>query len=771
MITWAIGHLLALADPDAYDPKYKFWRMNELPIIPDEFKLVSGSDSTKAQLQAVVKLIKSKEVKSVINACDSGREGELIFAYVFQHSKSKKPVERLWLSSMTKTAITDAFTKLRPGKDFENLEMAARARSEADWIVGLNATRAASIRLRPIFDSSVSLGRVQTPTLALIAKRTEEINNFVSEDYWTVEADFKADKGEYLARFGAWSSPTRFDKEEDAKAVVDLCSGKPGKISDLVSKHEEEKPPLLYDLTALQREANAKFKLSAQDTLAIAQSLYENHKLLTYPRTNSRYLTTDYVPEIKQAAKFVGANPDYTVAADYVENLVKLPNQMIDDSKVEDHHAIVPTTQPQYLTGLTGDEKKVYDLVARRFLAVFHPSAEWERTQIETEVEGKKFKTMGKVLLVEGWRAVYPKSKKADDEQELPKVALNEAVENQEIRSLAKKTQPPKYYNESSLLGAMETAGKDITDLEAREAMKDSGIGTPATRAAIIEKLLMSMYIIRKGRNLEATDKGLQTIDYLKGHQLTSAELTGTWEKRLTDISQGKDTRTAFIKDISKFITDTVTQIDDLKKVIVIPESSLPPSVGVCPVCKKPMYANSKAYSCWTRDDDGCGFVVWKNISGRDLDEATLQELLTVGKSSKKLDFKTKDGKPFTAEIKMSKRDNKWHMDLVRDVVTLGPCPVCKKPITESSKSYSCWAKEDHGCGFTIWKEKAGKEIPLEAVKELMTVGKTSLPVKGFKLHSGAKFDAKLKMTKDQAGKWDTAFNEPWVGIGGPTTY
>ena len=466
-------------------------------------------------------------------------------------------MRRLWLNSMTKKAIVDAFARLRPGEEMESLEAAARSRSEADWVVGMNATRAATIRLRAAFDGAVSLGRVQTPTLALVARREEEIRAFKPEPYWLVEADFAADDERLYS--GRYLGGKRIEEELAAKVVED-CRDQRGEITKLEKKEERERSQLLYDLTSLQRHANTRYGFSAKRTLAAAQKLYEQHKAITYPRTNSRWLSGDMVPEIRPTAELVGRNREYAKGAAYVTALKELPlGRVVNDKKVEDHHAIIPTKSEHDLSKMREDEKKIYDLVARRFLAIFHPEAVFERTRIETTVAEHVFRTSGRVLLEAGWRSVYGQEPDSPDKPEddsggdqlLPKLELGEDVETRRVESLRKETQPPRRFTEASLLGAMETAGKDIDDVELREAMKDSGIGTPATRASIIERLIAVEYIEREGRALHATEKGIQVIRLLGEHQLTSPELTGQWERRLGLIAQGEESRPSFMNDIA----------------------------------------------------------------------------------------------------------------------------------------------------------------------------------------------------------------------------
>jgi DNA topoisomerase III len=682
VITWAVGHLVQLAEPDEYDPKFKRWKMDDLPIVPDRFKLVVRDERSRKQMSVVTKQIGREDIGEVVNACDAGREGELIFAYLYEKANGKKPVNRLWLKSMTSAAMKEAFGALRPSDEFARLEQAARSRSEADWIVGMNATRAATIRLRSSFDGAVSLGRVQTPTLAIIARREEEIKAFVPEPYWLVDASFEADgQRNYEGRFHAGAKP-RIETAEEAEAIVAACIGKPGKITKLDKKEQREKAPMLYDLTTLQREANNRYGFSAKRTLGAAQRCYEEHKALTYPRTNSRYLTSDMVAEIKPIAELVGHDSDYTKGAEYVIGLDLLPlARVVNDEKVTDHHAIIPTRSEHNLEKMSSDDRRIYDMVTRRFLAVFHPEAVFENTRVETTVgdQGHIFRTRGKLLLVPGWRGVYDevaaesRPKGEEDEgvdQQLPKLEDGETVKTLEIASDRKETKPPRRYSDASLLGAMETAGKLVDDEELREAMKESGIGTPATRAAIIERLITVGYVERDARALVATEKGLNVIRLLDAHMLTSPELTGNWEHRLGKIERGEDSREKFMSDIAGFAEQTVHKLDETLKDVKIPRAKL------------------------------------------------------------------------------------------------GPCPVCGHEINENRKGYSCWAREDPGCGFVIWKAKAGKTLTVPLARELIKTGYTEKPVTGFRGRSGRSFRARLALSQTDEGKWRVEFDEPWAKEG-----
>ncbi len=700
VITWAVGHLVQLAEPEAYDPKYKSWRMADLPIVPDRFKLVVRDERSRKQMSVVTKQLGREDVEEVVNACDAGREGELIFAYLYEKAKAKKPVRRLWLNSMTSAAMKQALASLAPGEEYELLEQAARSRSEADWIVGMNATRAATIRLRSSFDGAVSLGRVQTPTLAIVARREEEIKAFKPEPYWLVDAGFRGDPlpdgggersyvGHYQAPAGSPGSTKgpRLGTEAEAQAIVAACEGQPGTITKLEKKEQREKAPMLYDLTTLQREANNRYGFSAKRTLAAAQRLYEEHKALTYPRTNSRYLTTDMVEEIKPIAELVGGQAEYRKGAEYVTGLDVLPlARVVNDEKVTDHHAIIPTRSEHPVEKMSSDDRRIYDMAVRRFLAAFHPEAVFENTRVETTVgDGSPahpehvFRTRGKLLLVPGWRGVYDEiasDSRAEGEEEesadqqLPRLIDGEQVRTVSIESQRKETKPPRRYSDASLLGAMETAGKLVDDDELREAMKDSGIGTPATRAAIIERLITVGYLERDGRALVATEKGLNVIRLLGTHALTSPGLTGDWEQRLGKIERGEDSREKFMGDIAGFAAETVKELDETLKDVRIPRARL------------------------------------------------------------------------------------------------GPCPVCGHEIVENRKGYSCWSRDDPGCGFVIWKSKAGKQLPVAVARELIRTGYTAQAVTGFRGRSGRSFRARLALQQNEEGRWRVEFDEPWAREG-----
>jgi DNA topoisomerase-3 len=711
VVTWAVGHLVQLAEPDEYDPKYKRWRMEDLPIVPEHFRLVVRDERSRKQMSVVGRQLAREDIEQVVNACDAGREGELIFAYLYEKAKAKKPVQRLWLNSMTNAAMKEALASLRPASEFTLLEAAARSRSEADWIVGMNATRAATIRLRSSFDGAVSLGRVQTPTLAIVAQREEEIKAFVPEPYWLVDATFAADgERRYEGRFHTGTGVAkelrgpRIASEEHASAIVAALGGPgdgadgappvarpPGAVTKLEKKEQREKPPMLYDLTTLQREANNRYGFSARRTLAAAQRCYEEHKALTYPRTNSRYLPGDMIGEIKPVAELVGARPEYAKAAQYVTGLDLLPlARVVNDAKVTDHHAIIPTRAEHVLEKMGSDDRRIYDMVARRFLAVFHPDAVFENTRVETTVTvsddrgeaGYMFRTRGKLMLVPGWRGVYDEvadeaprgdEDEAPPEQRLPRLEQGEKATIEALASARKETKPPRRYSDASLLAAMETAGKLVDDDELREAMKDSGIGTPATRAAIIERLIQVGYLERDGRALVATEKGLNVIRLLNRHALTSPGLTGSWEHRLGKIERGEDSRKQFMADIAGFASETVHELDETLKGVRIPRARL----GPCPVCGHEIVENRKGYSCWSREDPGCGFVIWKSKAGKTLPVAVARELIKNGYTARPVTgFRGRSGRTFRSRLALSQtEDGKWRVEFDEDWARQGAKP------------------------------------------------------------------------------------------------
>ena len=703
VVTWAVGHLVELAEPEDYDPALKKWRVKDLPIIPgkngvEDFKLRPRSGDSEKQLKVIHRLARRDDVVKIVNACDAGREGELIFAYTMAVSGVEKQTDRLWISSMTKKAIRDGFANLKSGEEMRNLENSARSRSEADWLVGMNATRAATIRGRSAFGGVVSIGRVQTPTLGILAAREQLITDFVPETYYLIKGDFATVDPTGRAYSGIWFDPAKPKSDnrstwagtkEEAEARVARIQGARGVVQSTEIKKRTVRPELLFDLTSLQRTANSRFGYSARRTLGLAQSLYEQHKVLTYPRTDSRYLTTDMVPELQSRAANFASIPIFAEAANYVASLTELPlERIVNDEKVSDHHAIIPTEQVADLNKLKDDERRIYELVVRRYLAAFHPAAKHEDTVVVTEVEGEHFRTKGSVLVFPGWRAVFgleadaPQAEVAegaeaapkgdeDEKQQLPKLNEGEAVTAaaDAEQPQEKQTKPPARYSEGTLLSAMETAGKLVDDEAMREAMKDGGLGTPATRASIIELLIGRQYIQREGRALRVTGKGMKLIEILEGHPLISPDLTGNWEKQLGEIEHGKLDAETFMKGIVEFTEKTVELITEIdKEKLKMARAEL----GPCPRClangtlnddgePNIIRENARAYGCtsWkSREEAGCGFVIWRSIAGRQLMPDEALELITQRHTTEELHgFRSRAGKSFRARLKLDDDD------------------------------------------------------------------------------------------------------------------
>ncbi|MEO9122511.1 MAG: DNA topoisomerase III, partial [Burkholderiaceae bacterium] len=637
VLSSSVGHLLTLVAPN--DPVRGKWSFAHLPVIPDEFELGPADKRSGERLKLLVKLLKRKDVGAVINACDAGREGELIFRYIVQYAGVNKPIKRLWLRSMTQTAIRDAFANLRDDETMKPLEAAARSRAEADWLVGINGTRAMTA-----FNSKdggffkTPVGRVQTPTLAIVAEREERIRAFVSRDYWEVHATFVAAAGFYSGR---WFDPKFVKNELDperrdsrlwsqnaAQTIVAACREQPGHVTE-ESKPSTQMSPALFDLTSLQREANSRFGFSAKTTLSLAQTLYERHKALTYPRTDSRYLPEDYVPTVKQTMQAL-AEPGSSAAAHirpFAAQLckadwVKPIRRIFDNKKVSDHFAIIPTQQiPRELSEAEG---KIYELIARRFLAVFFPAAEFHLTTRITEVSGHLFKTEGKVLTVPGWLAIYGREAQGDDTN-LVAVADGETVKTDEIEAKALVTKPPARYTEATLLSAMEGAGKLIDDEALREAMSESGLGTPATRASIIEGLLNEGYLRREGRDLIPSAKTRQLMTLLSGlgvNELTSPELTGEWEHKLKQIELRQLDRSAFMREIAQMTQVIVKHAKEYERDTVPGDYAT--LVTPCPKCGGVVKENYRRYAC-----TNCDFSIGKHPGGRTLEIPEVEELLS----------------------------------------------------------------------------------------------------------------------------------------------
>ena len=766
----SIGHLLTLVAPN--DPVRGKWSFAHLPVIPPKFELGPTDKKSAERLKLLVKLLKRKDVDSVINACDAGREGELIFRYIIQYSGVKKPIKRLWLRSMTQAAIREAFDELRDDDALKPLEAAARSRAEADWLVGINGTRAMTA-----FNSKdggffkTPVGRVQTPTLAIVAEREERIRAFQPRDYWEVHGDFRAAAGNYAGR---WFDPAFRKKEDDpesrdsrvwtraeAEAIVAACEGQPGTVTE-ESKPSTQASPALFDLTSLQREANGRFGFSAKTTLALAQTLYERHKALTYPRTDSRYLPEDYVGTVHQTMQTLAeaagsaAAPIRSFAQTICDKGWVKPNRRIfDNKKVSDHFAIIPTLQvPRELSDAEG---KIYDLVLRRFLAVFFPSAEFRLTTRITQVAQHAFKTEGKVLVSPGWLAIYGREAQGDDSTLVP-VTEGETVatDSLEVRELT--TKPPARFTEATLLSAMEGAGKLVDDEALREAMSERGLGTPATRAAIIEGLLNESYLRREGRELVPTAKARQLMTLLSGlgvNELTSPELTGEWEHQLKQIEQRQLDADSFMREIEEMTQAIVRRAKEYERDTVPGDYAT--LTTPCPKCGGVVKENYRRYACTQ-----CDFSIGKHPGGRTFEIAEVEELLQKRELGPLSGFISKMGRPFAALLRITD-DHKLEFDFgQRDdesdtpvdfsgQTPLGKCPKCGHGVFEHGMNYLCEKSvgPEKNCTFRSGKVILQQEIAPEQMRKLLAEGKTDLLTGFVSSRTNRKFKAFLVTQKD----------------------
>lgn len=601
VVTWALGHLVTLAEPDDYDTRLKEWRMEDLPMLPERMKL-KIIRQTAHQFRIIKDLMKRKDIKDMVIATDAGREGELVARWIMEKANWKKPFWRLWISSQTDKAIQEGFTRLKPGSTYNNLYAAAVCRAEADWLIGLNVTRTLTCK----HNAQLNAGRVQTPTLAMIVNRENEIKQFVPVDYWTVRADF----GSY---FGDWRGPNgnRFYDQAQARQIEAQIKGQPGRVKEVKTEAKSDPSPRAYDLTELQRDANKRFSWSAQKTLAVLQKLYEQHKLVTYPRTDSRYITSDIVPTLAARLRGMGVGPYAAMTRPLLGKPLQPGKRFVDNTKVTDHHAIIPTEQPLNLTALSIEEKRLYDLIARRFLAVLYPPYRFNQTTIITEVNGERFYSRGKVETDRGWRAVQMGAEEQREavEDKVPEQTLTahhkgEKVQVKNCKVSKHKTQPPARFTEGTLLTAMENCGKLVRDEDLRESIKSSGLGTPATRAEIIEKLIHTSYIERHGKELVPTSKGVQLIN-LVPPALRTPELTARWEQRLTDIAGGQANKTSFMLDIRKDAAQLVQSIRASTTVYKADNISK----TKCPLCGRYMLiVNGKRGKMLACPDRSCGY-------------------------------------------------------------------------------------------------------------------------------------------------------------------
>ena len=759
VICSAIGHLLELACPEEHEVKRGKWSFANLPVIPPHFDL-RPIEKTESRLKLLNKLIRRKDVASLVNACDAGREGELIFNYIVQHSGAKKTVERLWLQSMTQQAIRDGFSRLRPGAEMQGLGDAAVCRSEADWLVGINGTRAMTA-----FNSKTggfhltTVGRVQTPTLALMVDREDKIRKFRPRNYWEVEGVFQCAAGEYR---GKWFDEKFKGKDHDEHARADRlweearavalqqkCLGKPGLVTE-ESKPSTQLSPLLYDLTSLQREANSRFGFSAKSTLALAQALYEKHKVLTYPRTDARALPEDYLPTVLNTLTMltgegIGKAHDETLIARYSPFAHQIlarhwvvPNKRIfNNAKISDHFAIIPTLQaPKHLSE---PEQKLYDMVVKRFLAVFYPAAEYLLTTRITRVESEPFKTEGKVLVNPGWLAVYGRESQEGEDGVLVAVKEKETVNTQDVLINANQTRPPARYTEATLLSAMEGAGKSLDDEELKAAMAGRGLGTPATRAQIIENLLLEQYLLREGRDLQPTAKAFSLMTLLNGlgiPELTAPELTGEWEYKLARMERGEMSRLAFMKEIAAMTQHIVDRAKTYSS------DTIPGDFGElqapCPKCQGKIKETYKKFQC-----QSCDFSLWKIVAGRQFELSEMETLLTERHIGPLTGFRNKMGRAFNASIRLN-AENATEFDFGQPSLSsedapeeidfsnqesLGACPKCSARVFEHGPSYVCEKSisAERSCDFRSGKIILQQTVEPEQMKKLLQTGRTDL--------------------------------------------
>ena len=771
LLSSAVGHLLELCVSEEFEVKRGKWSFANLPVIPPHFDL-RPIERNEGRLKVLLKLLKRPEVDSLVNACDAGREGELIFRYLVQYAKANKPIKRLWLQSMTPAAIKEGFEHLRTDASMLPLADAAVCRSESDWLIGINGTRAMTA-----FNSKTggfhltTVGRVQTPTLAILVEREDRIKNFVSKDYWEIHGTFLAKAGEYPGRWfdekfakkdGEGDlKPERLWDAKVAEAIRAKCTGKPGIVTE-ESKPTTQMSGALYDLTTLQREANGRFGFSAKTTLSIAQALYERHKVLTYPRTDSRALPEDYIDTVKKTLGMLENTSYGTFAGHILKNGWVKPNKRIfNNAKVSDHFAIIPTSlAPKHLGEL---EAKLYDMVTKRFLAVFYPAAEFLVTTRITRVEAEPFKTEGKVMTNAGWLAVYGKEAQTDDTPTLAAVQPNETVQTTNVEVIAEKTKPPARFTEATLLSAMEGAGKLVEDEELREAMREKGLGTPATRAQIIEGLIYEKYVLRQGRELQPTAKAFSLITLLRGleiPELSSPELTGNWEFKLLSMARGQMKRPDFMKEIADVTRDIVAKAKRHES------DTVPGDFGTlkvpCPKCGGEIHENYKKFQC-----QKCEFSLWKIVAGRQLEIPEVEELIAKRQVGPLQGFRSRLGKPFAAVIKLTP-ELKPEFDFGQDrtdangTVTevdftgqepLGKCPKCGHRVFDTPMAYTCEKAVGAArtCDFRSGKIILQRAIEREQMQKLLATGKTDLLEK-FISKKGRPFKAFLVVKDGRVG-------------------
>jgi DNA topoisomerase-3 len=776
VLSSAVGHLLELAVPEEFEVKRGRWTFGALPHLPPHFTL-APIEKNENRLKTLARLIKRKDVDRLINACDAGREGELIFRNIVAHTKAKQPVERLWLQSMTPAAIREGFQRLRSDIDLRPLADASRCRAEADWLVGINGTRAmTAFNNKSGGFNKTPVGRVQTPTLAIVVEREHKIRAFVPRDYWEVVGTFAAAAGPYQGRWidEQFRRPDAKDGDPDlkaerlwdktrAEAIAARCLGQPGEVTE-ESKPTSQLSPLLFDLTSLQRESNSRFGFSAQNTLSIAQALYERHKVLTYPRTDSRHLPEDYPATVRQTMTALGQTVAFGGLAQKVltEDWIRPGNKRIfNAAKVSDHFAIIPTGEAP--KNLSEAERRIYDLVTRRFLAVFYPAAEFLETVRITRVAGEPFRSVGKVMVRPGWLEVYGRDLQTDGDQPvLTKVAPGETVRTEGMEVKESRTKPPARYTEATLLSAMEGAGKLVEDDGLREAMAEKGLGTPATRAAIIEGLIEDHYLVRNARELQPTAKAFTLMVLLNGlgvEALTRPELTGDWEHRLKQMERGHLAREVFMEEIRKLTHDIVARAKSYD------QDTIPGDFGTlevpCPRCGGELHETYKSFQC-----RACDWSVYKIILGRQFEPEEVEQLIRERRAGPLRGFRSKMGRPFDAMMKLGPPPEcKIEFDFgeggrsgegedgeeakapdFSTQTSLGTCPKCRSRVFDSGLKYVCEKAVGPGktCDFNTSKIILQQTIEPAQVTKLLETGRTDVLKEFVSKRNGRKFEAFL---------------------------
>ncbi len=775
IVTWALGHLVQFAEPDDYGPPWNSrWSFAQLPMIPERWKLKT-TRSTSDQYQIVKKLLNSPQTEYVICATDAGREGEHIFRLIYEHTRCKKPFSRLWVSSLTDEAIQSGFRALQEGAAFDPLAAAARARGQADWLMGMNLTRAYTVHNKAL----CTIGRVQTPTLSMVVKRDAAIASFVKAYFYELVAQLE----EGFAAKYCKDGQTRIDSKEEAERLHrQLSPNKIGTVRKIEKKIKRNRPPALYDLNNLQRDANRCFGFTAAQTLERAQALYETHKLITYPRTESRHISEDMVPKLPGILAKL-AHPQAAVALERLRGGHRLSRAYVDRTKLTDHHAIIPTGQ-QPAPNLAPDLQKVYDLIAARFVGIFLPDQVVEETTVLLDIGGADFVAKGSVVLEAGWTVVAvrpPNAPKKDDDQRqvLPPLQQGQQVRVTRMDVVEKETQPPRPYTDATLLTAMKNAGREIEDDELAAAMKESGLGTPATRAETIEKLIRTGYVVRDRKSITSTEKGKALVS-LVAEPLRSPELTAEWEQQLKEVEEGQRPVVGFYEEIADLVRTLVPKVQ--QGPALSPEQAAQAQgkkrsgrksrgkvLGPCPKCKEgQVVENAKAYGC-SRYRAGCDFTIWKTVARKRLTEKQAQLLLANGHTEKMQGFISKAGKKFAARLRFddeykvvfefderpqngSARSERREQT-AQSSATL-TCPKCQQgQIIEGQRGFGC-NRYREGCDFVVWKEISGKKLTEKQIHTLIAKGKTGV-IKGFKSKKGNKFEARLKLGPECKAAFD----------------